>query len=114
MIIGTILAHRLNLYKYKEDAEVYEIREIIKNEVPALTDEYYAKKLKYQKGVAIFGLLIILLTGIPISTKSNTSAGIIIIVGFALTILFILLLLELKNHLRQFGEMVISYSLGCC
>ena len=121
MIIGTLITHRVTLYVTEVGVEQAEIRDIIINTLPVATPleiQFQEKKKKYQGYFASIGIIAALAISIPLlvlsTDNSTTTSGITILVGFLLVTLIVLLLIELKSIFRQFGETLISYSLGCC
>ena len=121
MIIGTILVHRVTLYVPDADGEPVSMKEIITNSLPpptVLQQQYNVKKQKYQVVIAISGVLATFGISIPILATAGTDAelyaGVTIIVGLFTSTVLVLLLVELKSVLRHFGEVVISYTMGCC
>ena len=121
MIIGTLIAHRVSLYIADADTEEPSIADIIMSKVPSPSSKYIqiqVTKKKIQGFFAIFGFVTAFCISIPIfissSSQSSVTVGITIIVGIVLCTLIILLFLDLKSYLRQFGQTLISFFLGCC
>ncbi|OMJ81826.1 hypothetical protein SteCoe_17650 [Stentor coeruleus] len=121
MIFGTVFIHRITLYVSEVGVEEASIRDIILTSVPPSTTlqvEYVRKKKKIQGIIGAFGIVITCAIAIPVlvtsSEDSSIAAGITVIVGLILAILILIVFIELKSVLRQFGEIVISYTLGCC
>lgn len=121
MIFATVLVHRVNLYVAEVGVEEVNLRDIVLSTVPEPTMiqlEYIRRKKRCQGYMAMAGTLSICAISIPILTisddETSASAGITIIVGLVFVILIGVAFLELKSVLRQFGETVVSYALGCC
>ncbi|OMJ68827.1 hypothetical protein SteCoe_33602 [Stentor coeruleus] len=121
MIFGTVFIHRKTLYLPEIGLEEPSLRDIILSTLPettSLQQENLLKKKKYQSILAILSLIITFSISIPllVSSNDNTSitAGITIIIGLILGMLILIFLIELKSVLRQYGDIAISYSLGCC
>ena len=120
MLISTITMQKLQLYRKQEDQEEMDLSDIlIKPELHAPDAKTVHRLRRFQKVLSAAGLIFVLITIIPMLAATSlaeqeSAASVAVAILVLLTVVFGVILTDVKWRLRQFGPALGAFCLACC
>jgi hypothetical protein len=116
----TVAIQRLQLFRKQENAEELDLSDILIKPKLHFPDSKTLRRLRrFQKIISVAGLVFMLITIVPMLAatrlaEEESAASVAVAILIVLTVVFGLILTDVKWRLQQFGPALGAFCLACC